>query len=64
MIEVKFKNVFVNNEEITKYINGEKVLLETYELKASLMENETYDYSKYYINNIELIKKDVVEYNK
>ena len=64
LIEVKFKNVFGNNEEITKYINGEKVSLETYELKASLMENETYDYSKYYINNIELIKKDVVEYNK
>lgn len=64
LIEIKFKNVFGNNEEITKFINNENVSLETYEFKATLMENEEYEYSKYYINNIELINKETVEYNK
>lgn len=63
-IEVKFKNVFGTNEEITKLMNNEKVSLKTYEYKAIVKENSTFNYSKYYISSIELMGSEVVEYNK
>ena len=63
-IEVRFKNVFGTNEEITKLMNNEKVSLKTYEYKAIVKENSAFNYSKYYISSIELIDSEVVEYNK
>lgn len=63
IIEVRFKNVFGTNEEISKLINNEKVSLKTYEYKAIIKENLTYDYSKYYINNVEILNSEMVEYN-
>ena len=41
-IEVRFKNVFGTNEEITKLMNNEKVSLKTYEYKAIVKENSAF----------------------
>lgn len=63
LIEAKFKNIFGTNEEITKLMNNEEIELDTYEFKVVLKENLNFDYSKYYINDIELINKEKVKYN-
>lgn len=64
LINVKFTNVFGTNEEITKYMNNEKVSLNTYEFDAVLKENLSFEYSKYYISDIKLVSKEMKEYNK
>lgn len=64
LINVKFINVFGTNEEITKYMNNEKVSLNTYEFDAVLKENLSFEYSKYYISDIKLVNKEIKEYNK
>ena len=64
LINVKFTNVFGTNEEITKYMNNEKVSLNTYECDAVLKENLSFEYSKYYISDIKLVSKEMKEYNK
>lgn len=63
LIEVKFKNVFGTNDEITKLINKEKVSLNTYEFKAIVKENLSYDLAKYYINDIEILNVEKKDYN-
>lgn len=63
LIEVTFKNVFGTNEEITKLMNNEKVSLDTYEYKAIIKENLEYEYSKYYISEINVINMEKKDYN-
>ena len=63
LINITFKNVFGTNEDITKLINKEKITLDTYEFKAKVKENLYYEYSRYYISEIKLIKSEKKEYN-
>lgn len=63
VIEIKYRNVFGKNEEISKLLNNEKVTLETYEIKVILKENEEYDVSKFYVSSTEILNKEKVEYN-
>ena len=37
--------------------------LETYNIKATILENKDYEFSKYYVSNIKQISKELVKYN-
>lgn len=60
---VEYTCTFPNDGEIFEYTEGNKVSLNTYKIKAVIQKNETYEYSKYYLKNIELLSKDIVQYN-
>lgn len=63
-IEAEFKVAFPNENDSLSYTNSEPVDLETYTVKAVILENTEYEYSKYYVSSIEVISKEMVSYNK
>ena len=62
-IIVKFKAIVANNDELLKYMNKEKIKLPTYEIKVKLVENEKFNYSRYYVKETDVISTSEVEYN-
>ena len=62
-IEVIYKVAFAKESEKQKYLEGQKVELETYNIKATILENKDYEFSKYYVSSIKQISKELVKYN-
>lgn len=63
-IEAEFKVAFPEETDALKYNNNEQVKIETYTVKAVILENEEYEYSKYYVSSLEILSKEKIEYNK
>lgn len=57
-IETTFKVAFPGNGEYATYLEKEPIEIETFTIKAIVLENEEYEYSKYYVSNIEVVKKE------
>lgn len=62
-IQAEFKVAFPNETEMSNYTNKLPVELETYTVKAVVLENLEYEYSKYYVSSIEVVSKEKVKYN-
>lgn len=62
-IEAEFKVAFPDEKSFSDYTNNLPVEMQTYTVKAVILENSEYEYSKYYVSNIDVIKKETVSYN-
>ena len=62
-INVKFKAIVANNDEILKYMNKEKIKLPTYEMEVKLVENEKFNYSRYFVKEVDIVSIQEVDYN-
>lgn len=63
-IETEFKIAFPDEKTFSDYTNNLPVEMETYTVKAIILENSEYEYSKYYVSSIDVVKKEAVAYNK
>lgn len=61
--EVEYICTFPGESGAYELSEGNEISLATYKIKAILQKNEKYEYSKYYLKNIELLSKDIVKYN-
>ena len=61
--EIEYNCTFPTESELYELSEKNSVNLETYKVKAIIQKNEKYEYSKYYLKNIELLSKDIVKYN-
>lgn len=62
-IETEFKVSFPNEETLSNYTNKLPVEIETYTVKAVVLENSEYEYSKYYVSDIKVVSKEMIKYN-
>lgn len=62
-IQVIYEVIFPTEEEYINYTEKKPVEIETYKIRATLLENEEYEYSKYYVSSINTISKEKVKYN-
>lgn len=61
--EIEYTCTFPGESGFYELAEGNPINLNTYKIKATLQKNENYEYSKYYLKNIELLNKDIVQYN-
>lgn len=61
--EIEYTCTFPGESGLYELSEGKSINLTTYTIKAILQKNENYEYSKYYLKNIELLSKDIVQYN-
>lgn len=61
--EIEYTCTFPGENGLYELSEGNEISLTTYKIKAELQKNESYEYSKYYLKNIELLSKDIVKYN-
>ena len=61
--EIEYKCTFPSDGELYELSEGKEITLSTYNIKATIQQNEDYEYAKYYLKNIELLLKDIVKYN-
>ena len=61
--EIEYTCTFPGESGLYELAEGNPINLNTYKIKATLQKNEKYEYSKYYLKNVELLDKDVVQYN-
>lgn len=61
--EIEYKCTFPSDGELYELSEGKEITLSTYNIKATIQQNEDYEYAKYYLKNIELLSKDIVKYN-
>lgn len=54
-IEVTYELAFMTPEQLTEYMIGKDIPLETKKVKASIMNNTDYQYAKYFVSKIENI---------
>lgn len=54
-IEVTYKLAMMTSDQMAKYLTGQDVDFGTYTVKAVVMINENYEYSKYFVSSIEKI---------
>ncbi len=52
-IEVTYKLAMLTNEQMAEYMTGKKVDFETKTVKAIILNNTDYEYSKYFVSSIE-----------
>ncbi len=62
-ITITYDCIFPNENELRQYTAGETISIETYTIKVILVENNEYDYSKYFVNHIEKVSQQSVQYN-
>lgn len=61
---VEYNCAFLEDSEWSMLQENKPIDLQMYKIKATIQKNENYKYSKYYLKDIELLSKDIVEYNK
>lgn len=52
-IEVVYTLAMMTKEQMAEYLTGQKSDLQTYHVKLELMNNEEYEYSKYFVSHME-----------
>jgi len=60
---VEYTCTFPGESELYELAEENNIVLNTYKIRATIQQNEKYEYSKYYLKNIELVSKDIVQYN-
>ena len=61
--DIEYNCTFPGESGWYELSEGNNISLQTYKIKAIIQKNENYEYSKYYLKDIELISKDIVQYN-
>lgn len=59
-----YKCIFPKDNELSEYQENNPIEIETYTIKATIVENTDYEYSKYFISSIEKISNENVKYNE
>lgn len=53
-IEVRYKLAILNNEQMAEYANNQEMQVETRKVKAVIICNSDYQYSKYFVSQVEV----------